>query len=340
MEIGEARRIATKIYVGLARVLKFPSFIQFEPSKKCNLQCEMCEYNKISGGKVMNFKEFKPIFKDIIKANPLSKIFPKIMLFDMTGIGEGLMNPDFLKILRYMKSKGVTITFATNATLLTKSNSKMLIENNIDIVFLSIDGATKKTYEKIRKGAKFDHIKKKIKEFSLLKRQLKKNKPKLMIRFLASSFNIEEMPLMVDLAEEIGVQGISITNMNTAPGEEYLKADKKRFDELVNIVKKKAKEKNIQLDVGFTKRRPITACKRALNSMYVSCEGFVLPCCFINQGGRYEEITKKYNFGNVNKINIKDIWNSQKYKKFRNQIRKGIAPPVCQGCYLFYPIKK
>jgi radical SAM protein with 4Fe4S-binding SPASM domain len=290
-------------------------------------------------GEVVNFEKFKYLFDSIIKANPLSRISPKLMFFDLTGIGENLMNKEFLQIIKYMKSKNVTITFATNATLLTEKISRVLIKNNIDIIFISIDGATKKTYEKIRKGANFDEVKANVIEFRKLKEKLKKNKPKLMIRFLASNWNVEEMPMMVDLAKELGVNGMSITNMNSPPEEEHLRANKERFNELANITKEKGKKEGLEIDIGFSKKRPINQCNRAKNSMNITCEGFVLPCCFINQGGQYKEIKEKYNFGNVWETNIKKIWNSKAYKKFRKDIKKGLAPSICKDCYIYYPIK-
>lgn len=339
MKINGIRRFASKIYVYFAALIGFPSFIQMELSTRCNLRCEMCEYNKLSGGSVVSFEQFKGTFDAIIKSNPFSKVFPRLMLFDLTGIGESFMNKDFLKILRYMKSKGVAITFATNATLLTKEISKKLIGIGVDILFFSIDGATKKTYEKIRRGANFEEVKRNIKYLSDLKKKLKKKKPKLMIRFLASSSNLEEMPLMIDFAKEIGVEGISITNMNTPSEESYLRADKKRFEELAENVKETAKNKGITIDIGFNKQRPITQCLRAFNSAYITCEGFVLPCCFINQGGQYDKIKKERNLGNVYEKNIKKIWNSAEYKKFRKSIKKGFAPEICKGCYLYYSNK-
>jgi len=334
------KKIGRHLYVQLAKIMGFPSFVHIELTNKCNLRCEMCEYNKITNkGNKLSFEKFKKIFDEVIKSNPLSKIYPKLLLFDLTGIGENLLHEEFFKILGYMKAKKVTITFATNATLLNKKNSKRLIDLGLDILFISIDGATKKTYEGIRKGAKFEKVMENIKQFNNLKNKMNKNKPEVIIRFLASKHNLEEMPQMIDIADSIGVKNISMTNMNTSKEFNHLRADIKRFNELKKEVLKKAAEKNIRVDFGFTKKRPINECKRPFNSMYVTSEGYVLPCCFINQGGRYQEIINNHNLGNVLKENIKDIWKSKKYKQLHKTIKQGESPEVCKDCYLYYPLK-
>ena len=81
MDVDLVRKTMSSGYVYLAYFFKFPSFIQMELATKCNLACEMCEYNKLYEGNLVEFEQFKPVFDSIIKANPLSRIFPKLMLW-------------------------------------------------------------------------------------------------------------------------------------------------------------------------------------------------------------------------------------------------------------------
>ena len=56
------------------------------------------------------------------------------------------------------KKKGILETIInTNATNLTETNSKKLIESGLDLMIYSFDGGTKKTYEKMRPG-RFNEI--------------------------------------------------------------------------------------------------------------------------------------------------------------------------------------
>jgi radical SAM protein with 4Fe4S-binding SPASM domain len=338
---AKLRSIGRSLYVSLANISGFPWFIQIETTTKCNLKCEMCEHSILSDTtKIIDFEEFKKIYKTISRANPLAKLFPRLQLFDLTGIGESLLNKDFIKILNYLKSTGATVTFTTNATLLNDTISKKIIDSGVDVVFFSVDGASKETFEKIRVGANFERVKENIRRFNELRVLSGNKKPKTIIRFLASSWNVHEMPEIINFAEETGVPTVTITNMNTSEDTAHLKADMGKFYEMKEITTKKAKKLGVVADYGFIKQRPMNECRRAFNSMYLTVNGQVLPCCFINQGGEYDDIADNKNLGDVFKENIKDIWKSEKYKDFRKLIKKGKAPDVCKNCYLFYPTKK
>lgn len=343
LQINQARlrKIGRDLYVSLANFSGFPWFIQVENTTRCNLACEMCEHNILSNKtKAMSFEQFKHIFDSVMRGNPLARLFPRLLLFDLTGIGESLMNKDFLKIVGFLKSKGATVTFTTNATLLNDDISKKIIKTGVDVVFFSVDGASKETYEKIRVGGNFEEVKENIRRFNELRVLSGRKKPKTIIRFLASSWNVHEMPKIIEFAKQTGVPTVTITNMNTSEDTAHLKADMRRFNEMRAITEKSAKEIGIVADFGFISKKPMHECRRAFNSMYMTVHGQVLPCCFINQGGEYDDIAGNKNLGNVFKQDMKAIWKSQKYKEFRKQIKEGKAPDLCKDCYLFYPTKK
>jgi len=64
-------------------------------------------------------------------------------------------------------------------------------------------------------------------------------------------------------------------------------------------------------------------------------DGRVLPCCLYNTNpAEYEETDKLIPpFGNVNDSELKDVWNSNKYKEMRVQMLDGKKPSGCSRCY-------
>ncbi len=70
--------------------------------------------------------------------------------------GEPLMNNNIVEMVEYAKSGGMNTMFSTNATLLTSETAIGLIKAGLSIMIIAIDGATKKTYEDIRRGANFE----------------------------------------------------------------------------------------------------------------------------------------------------------------------------------------
>lgn len=69
------------------------------------------------------------------------------------------MSPWFVEIVRIAAACKVPHTyFITNAQLLTEKVAEVLIECGVDQVQVSADGATRETYEYIRRGASFERL--------------------------------------------------------------------------------------------------------------------------------------------------------------------------------------
>ncbi len=60
------------------------------------------------------------------------------------------------------------------------------------------------------------------------------------------------------------------------------------------------------------------------HNCYVTWEGDVVPCCYF-----YDN---QISFGNVLDKPFAEIWNNDKYKKFRGTMAKSRDQPICQTC--------
>ena len=143
-----------------------PTVYSIETTNLCNLDCIMCPRRDMKR-KVgfMNFNTFKKIIDETKNYSPF------IWLHQM---GEPLLDKNIFKFVNYCQKNGVKTGFSTNATLLNKENSKKIIESALGHLVISLDGSTKKTYEKIRKKADFEESKKKIRGFLKEKTRLAK----------------------------------------------------------------------------------------------------------------------------------------------------------------------
>ena len=62
-------------------------------------------------------------------------------------------------MVKKLKDIGIKrVNFSTNATALTEKKSLELLNSGLDEIRFSIDGYTKKTFEKIRKDATFEKV--------------------------------------------------------------------------------------------------------------------------------------------------------------------------------------
>ena len=78
----------------------------------------------------------------------------------ITGFGEVFYNKDvplFIKLLKQADPR-VKIDITTNGTLITEPVCRMLIEQKINRLVVSIDGASPATYGQYRVGGNFDAV--------------------------------------------------------------------------------------------------------------------------------------------------------------------------------------
>ena len=113
-----------------------PTALQVEITTACNLKCTMCEHTymqKVGGH--LGLDEFKKL----VDSNP------NVQVFNITGIGEALMNPTFFDMVEYAKSKGIYVWFSDNMTLMSEKSAQRLLNAGVDFIVVSLDGATKDT---------------------------------------------------------------------------------------------------------------------------------------------------------------------------------------------------
>ena len=134
-------------------IRKFPSLapypynLEIEVTTKCHRKCILCEHTYWNEeSKDLSFEDFLKIVEQ----------FPGLKWCNLTGEGTCWLNKDFIKMLEYMKSKGVSVYFAESFDMLDKDIANKLVEIGIDGIYFSMDAATKETYEKLRVGFSYD----------------------------------------------------------------------------------------------------------------------------------------------------------------------------------------
>jgi len=306
-----------------------PRWIQLECTTKCNLKCIMCEYSYLTGkGEDLSFEKFRHIVDS----------FPNLRTIDMTGIGEAFLNRDFLRTLEHLKSKSINVTFNDNFTLLTPKIAEKLISMQIDEIVISLDGATKETYESIRVGANFEKVTANIKNLVKLKNKMNSELPKLGIICTISNENIHEAPLMVDLAKSLNCW-LKLSNVKTFEETKKLSIDinDKKTKRIFEQTREKAREMGVQVSFRHFSKRPIQKCNYPWKTCYITYNGFVYPCSYITHS-KSRESRVKWSFGNIFEADFNEIWRSKKAKKFREKIRKGKVPTICTDCQIFGPV--
>jgi len=121
----------------------FPLKVFVEPTQRCDLNCIMCGEGRRKNKTDMSLELFKKV---------KTKLFPFASEVDFFIDGEALLARDVHKMLKTTEKYYFLPKIFTNAANAREESIKLLAELGF-FVNISIDGATKETYEKIRKGA-------------------------------------------------------------------------------------------------------------------------------------------------------------------------------------------
>ena len=314
----------------------YPSYLEIEVTTRCNLRCKMCEHTYWKEPSCdMTFEQFKKIIDQ----------FPKLKWIGLTGIGESFVHKDFLKMLKYVKDRGIYVEIFDNFFLIDKETSRQMIDIGVDRIILSIDAATKETYEKIRVGSNFDKVIQNVKDFLELRREKGTFFPKFEFNYVINSMNIHEAVKFIDLVDSFGYKDLYAgKTINYArmlhPFEEIKDLFVEVPKETVKALHKKAKEVGMTIgwnDDVVVNKPPLCQCKEWIMP-FIFATGHVTPCCANNEANR-RDFQKATALGNVYEKPFKEIWNGEKFEDLRKKLSKNQIPRVCSYCSV-YDLKK
>jgi len=114
------------------------------------------------------------------------------------------------------------------------------IFSNLKSLNISIDGATKNTYEKLRRGGQWNKI---IENLKFIKDIKNKKNFKLNLHMVVQKDNWKEMPLMLDIASQYNVDTVyfnPIQDWNVLKNFAEIKAPEEliEFKNILNKIKK------------------------------------------------------------------------------------------------------
>lgn len=283
-------RIAGNYFFGL-NINFYPLKILVEPTNACNLRCIMCPRTKMNR-KVGNMD--LSLFKKIVDE---SKDFVKE--YQLSQNGEPLMNNKIFEMIKYARSNGVFTSFFSNGTLLDESKGRKIIDSGLDRILITIDGATKETYEKIRVNANFERTVSNIENFLKLKSELGSKKPEFILQIIKMKETESEIPRFIEKFKHLPVDHIRVRPFDTWAGD----AD----------VIKHAPSKIV--------KRSRVACTQLWTTMPILWDGRVVPCCRDYDGFVV--------LGDVSKSHVFDVWNGPKAKSFR---KNHTGTKLCADC--------
>ncbi len=178
-----------------------PWSVQLEVTTKCNLACIMCARDKYHGrGSNLDDDILEPVLRDL---------FPASQDITVSSFGEPLLYPGIKRLFGEIDSEsGLKLGFFTNLLLLTEEMAEHLVDSGVAYDNASIDGASKETYEAIRRGGEWETLLEKIELLNRVKKRRNSKWPIANLCVVGSTLNIDEAADFVDMAKKHGFASV------------------------------------------------------------------------------------------------------------------------------------
>jgi radical SAM protein with 4Fe4S-binding SPASM domain len=201
--------------------------------------------------------------------------------------------------VRYAKDAGILdVYFNTNGVLLSDPTIRALIDAGLDRISISFEGYTREVYEKYRVGAEFDRVVENIRRLREIREELGAKRP--LVR------------LQTVLVPEL-----------RGREQDFAAFWSPRVDEVAYL-----DMKDEEGNPDHCGTRDPWACPQLFQRMTVTWEGAILPCV--------HDIYEWMSFGNIRDLSIRDAWQSQREREYRELHRAGNAHLIraCDRCPL------
>ena len=200
------------------------SKLYIEPTNQCNLDCRTCIRNIWDEpmGK-MSDAVFARIIEGLRDFSPPPTIF-------FGGFGEPLSHPEIVNMVAQAKSLRTPVELITNATLLTPDLSRELIRAGLDMLWVSLDGATPESYADIRLGAALPQVLENMARFREIVYAETHDAPpttpgkiswwrpfphgtRLGVAFVVMKRNVADLPEVINTGKRFGAERFLVTNV-------------------------------------------------------------------------------------------------------------------------------
>jgi MoaA/NifB/PqqE/SkfB family radical SAM enzyme len=332
--------------------------LYLEPTSRCNLNCRTCLRNVWDEPQgMMSENIFQKIIAGLRCFSPVPNIF-------FGGMGEPLFHPNIIEMVRQAKSLGSKVELITNGTLLTKELSLSLINAGLDVLWISLDGATPESYADVRLGAALDSVLENLSYFTEARTEAgiycecgPVPRSDLGISFVAMKRNIADLPKVVEIARRFGAKRLLVTNVLPYTREmidetlynRVLNIDSSRFlslpridiDETTNLPLYQAVSSSSGAFSGIGFQSGANHCQFIENgSAAISWNGGFSPCLPLlhnytnylsSLDGIGEHFSKHWHVGNIQKYDLIKLWNMPNHLAFRKRVQQ-FSFPLCYGC--------
>jgi MoaA/NifB/PqqE/SkfB family radical SAM enzyme len=327
-----------------ATPLPSPTEAYFEVANRCNSKCATCPltFSPQEAARQLSLDEFRGLVAQL----------PDLQRAVLQGVGEPLLNRDLAAMIAHLSARGVYTVFNTNAALLTRRRQVEIIESGLDELRVSLDGSTPETYLKIRGIPVFERVIANVAELVRTRAELGATSPRISLWMTGLQENLPELPDLVDLAAELGVDEVYLQRLvywgeGLATEAQSIFDARAEAEAIIADAEQRAARHGLSLrGADATSPRaslidrppteePWRACSRPLRLAYITAQGSALPCCIAPfTDAPFEDLK----LGNYLADGVDAVWHGPAYAAFRAQLYSSTPPASCRNCGLAWSL--
>ena len=288
-----------------------PYMIDWAITNRCNLDCLHC---RGMGKEELDSRTILRVAEEIPSLKPRWVIIEG---------GEPLLRKELFEIIEIIHKSNIKIYLISNSMLFNEDFARRFAELNVNLM-ISIDGADRETYEKIRRGASFERLKKSVaiaNKYGILDS----------CPVTIGRQNYNQIDQLFKFAKEIGYKKITFLGLKPCQDyEKYVLSGEEYENFFFSVIRN---QKDYQMDVyvdepffkPFLKKHHVDYYPNPENGIivpdvsrcifgeyiFIETNGDIKPCTFAPVA-----------IGNVNERSLNEIWkdvqNSELIKKIKD----------------------
>jgi MoaA/NifB/PqqE/SkfB family radical SAM enzyme len=184
---------------GHSLMLGRPYWLAVDPTNFCQLQCPFCPTGAGRGVRdkaALTLEHFERF---------IGQVGPYVIHIDMMNWGEPTLNKELPGMISCAKRHDIEVKVDSNLNDLSEAMADGLVRSGLDVLSVSIDGASQETYEKYRVNGKLDSVIDNVRKIVRKKKELGSSTPLLIWQFLVFKHNEHEVELAQKMARELGM---------------------------------------------------------------------------------------------------------------------------------------
>lgn len=198
-----------------------PVVVNLAYDRTCNLSCPSCRSSNYAADEATRLQY------DALQERVMLPMLKHTQVVTITGSGDPFASKNFRHLMQRLADDdyaNLKFHIMTNGMLFTPREWERFpaLHNRVNVLSISLDGASAETHETLRRGARWDVMEKNLSFAGELRRQGLIDA--FHLGFVVQVENYHEMGEMISLAERVGADGVyfgRITNWGTFSQAEY-----------------------------------------------------------------------------------------------------------------------